>query len=142
MRSVLLLCLVETVTVGPDIPAGSRVACGSGVVADASFAELASLCPGWRVLAGRWVEALALVVEGVAGDEPGVVPDLDGLGGYAEAGGHLGQGEHAGVTESLLAAAQFVLAAMLRMMSRWNGRPWPLVRPRALRMPAIWAWVW
>jgi hypothetical protein len=32
-------------------------ACGSG---GAPFAELASLCPGWRVLAGWRVEALAL----------------------------------------------------------------------------------
>src|ERR1700746_1643406 len=31
---------------------------------------------------------------------------------------------------------------MLRMMSRWKGRPSPLVRPRSLRMAAIWAWVW
>ena len=28
------------------------------------------------------------------------------------------------------------------MMSRWKGRPSPLVRPRSLRMAAIWAWVW
>jgi hypothetical protein len=94
--------------VGSDIPAGSRVVCGSG---GASFAEFASLCPGRRVLAGRRVEALALVVAGVAGDEPGVVPDLDGFGGHSQAAGHLGQGEHAGVTESLLAAAQPVFVA-------------------------------
>jgi hypothetical protein len=47
----------------------------------------------------------------VAGDEPGVVPDLDGFGGHAEAAGHLGQGEHAGVAESLLAAAEPVVVA-------------------------------
>jgi len=81
------------------------------VAGDASFAELASLGAGWRVLAGRRVEALAFVVEGVAGDEPGVVPDLDGFGGHAEAAGHLGQGEHAGVAESLLAAAEPVVVA-------------------------------
>jgi hypothetical protein len=69
------------------------------------------LCPGRRVGAGRRVEALAFVVVGVPGDEPGVVPDLDGFGGHAEAAGHLGQGEHAGVAESLLAAAQPVLVA-------------------------------
>ena len=85
--------------------------CGSGVAGEASFAEFASLCPGWRVGAGRRVEALAFVVVGVPGDEPGVVPGLDGFGGHAEAAGHLGQGEHAGVAESLLAAAQPVLLA-------------------------------
>src|SRR6266699_2821679 len=31
---------------------------------------------------------------------------------------------------------------MLRTVSRWKGRPSPLVRPRSLRMLAIWAWVW
>jgi hypothetical protein len=40
-----------------------------------------------------------------------VVPDLNGFGGHAEVAGHLGQGEHADVTESLLAAAQPVLVA-------------------------------
>jgi hypothetical protein len=47
----------------------------------------------------------------VPGDEPGVVPYLDGFGGHPEAVGHLGQGEHARVEESLLAAAQSVLVA-------------------------------
>src|SRR5713101_4225036 len=84
---------------------------GSRVVSGASFAEFASLCPGWRVGAGRRVEAFAFVVEGVPGDESGVVPYLDGFGGHAEAVGHLGQGEHAGVAESLLAAAQAVFVA-------------------------------
>src|SRR5262249_11536963 len=83
----------------------------SGVATGASFAEFASLCPGRRVGAGRRGEALALVVVGVPGDEPGVVPDLDGFGGHAEAAGHLRQGERGGVTESLLAAAQPVLVA-------------------------------
>jgi hypothetical protein len=69
------------------------------------------LCPGWRVLAGWRVEALALVVVGVPGDEPGVVPGLDGSGRDAELAGELGQGEHAGVAESLLAAAQVVVVA-------------------------------
>ena len=89
----------------------SRVVCGSGGEGGASFAEFASLCPGRRVGAGRRVEALAFVVVGVPGDEPGVVPDLDGFGGHAEAAGHLGQGEHAGVAEPLFAAAQPVLVA-------------------------------
>jgi hypothetical protein len=47
----------------------------------------------------------------VAGDELGVVPDLDGLGRHAEAVGHLGQGEHVGVAESLLTAAEPVVVA-------------------------------
>jgi hypothetical protein len=47
----------------------------------------------------------------VPGDEPGVVPGLDGSGGYAEQGGGLGEGEHAGVAESLLEAAQVVVVA-------------------------------
>jgi hypothetical protein len=47
----------------------------------------------------------------VAGDESGVVPDLDGFGGHPQAAGHLGQGEHSGVTESLFAAAQPVFVA-------------------------------
>ena len=76
-----------------------------------SFAELASLRAGRGVGAGRRVEALAFVVVGVPGDESGVVPDLDGSGGHAEAVGDLGQGEQAGVAESLLAAAQPVLVA-------------------------------
>ncbi len=85
--------------------------CGSGVAGDASFAEFASLCPAGRVLAGRRVEAFAFVVEGVPGDEPGVVPCLDGSAGHAEAAGDLGQGEHAGVAESLFAAAEPVVVA-------------------------------
>jgi len=40
----------------------------------------------------------------VAGEESGVVPDLDGSGGDGEVGGDLGQGEQAGVAEPLLAA--------------------------------------
>ena len=40
-----------------------------------------------------------------------MVPDLDGFGGHPQAAGHLGQGEHAGVTEPLLAAAQPVFVA-------------------------------
>ena len=40
-----------------------------------------------------------------------MVPDLDGFGGHPQAAGHLGEGEHAGVTESLFAAAQSVFVA-------------------------------
>jgi hypothetical protein len=47
----------------------------------------------------------------VPGDEPGVVPGLDGSGGHAEQRGGLGQGQHASVAESLLAAAQAVVVA-------------------------------
>ena len=39
------------------------------------------------------------------------MPGLDGSGGHAETVGDLGQGEHAGVTESLFAAAEPVLVA-------------------------------
>ena len=47
-----VVVLVETVAVGSDIPAGSRVVCGSGGAGGASFAEFASLCPGRRVGGG------------------------------------------------------------------------------------------
>jgi hypothetical protein len=47
----------------------------------------------------------------VSGDEPGVVPGLDGSGGDAELCGDLVQGEHAGVAESLFAAGQLVVVA-------------------------------
>ena len=108
----------------------------------APFAEFASLCTGRRVVAGWRVEALSLVVVGVPGDESGVIPGLDGSGGHAELAGELGQGEHAGVAESLLAAAQAVVVADVADDERVEGAASPLVRPRSLRMPAIWAWVW
>jgi hypothetical protein len=107
---VFLFVLVGTVAVGSDSSGGSG-AVGGSEAEGASFAELASLCPGWRVLAGWRVEALAFVVEGVTGDEPGVVPGLDRCGGHAEQGGYLGQGEHAGGAESLFAVAQLVVGA-------------------------------
>jgi hypothetical protein len=132
---------VETVAVGLTVPAGSCVVCGGGVAGEASFAEFASLCSGRGVGAGRRVEALAFVVEGVPGDEPGVVPGLDGSGGHAETAGDLGQGEQAGVAEALLAAAQPVLVADVADHEPVERAPSPLVRPRSLRMPAIWAWV-
>ncbi len=84
VRGVLLLSLVETVAVGSDSPGGSCAA-GGGGEESGSLAELASLGAGRGVGAGRRVEALALVVVGVAGDEAGVVPGLDGSGGHAEA---------------------------------------------------------
>src|SRR5207344_1276393 len=58
---------------------------------------------------------------GVPGDEPGVVPGLDGSGGDAELAGELGQGEHAGVAESLLAAAQVVVVADVADDERVEG---------------------
>jgi hypothetical protein len=91
-------------------PAAGSDAVG-GEAGGASLAEFASLRPGWGVGAGRRVEALAFVVVGVSGDEPGVVPGLDGSGGHAEQRGGFGQGEQAGVAESLLAAAQVVVVA-------------------------------
>jgi hypothetical protein len=50
------------------------------------------------------VEHLSVVVIPVATDKTGVVPGFDGAGGYAEGGGHLWEGEQAGVAESLFAA--------------------------------------
>jgi len=67
--------------------------------------ELASLGPGRWVGAGRVVEVLSLVVIPVAGDKAGVMPCLDGGGMDAEQGGHLVEGEQAGVAEALFAAA-------------------------------------
>src|ERR1019366_3263851 len=55
------------------------------------------------------------------GDEPGVVPGLEGSGGHAELAGELGQGEHAGVAESLLAAAQAVVVADVAHDERVEG---------------------
>ena len=57
----------------------------------------------------------------MAGDEPGVVPGLDGSGGDAKLSGELGQGEHAGVAESLLAAAQAVVVADVADDERVEG---------------------
>ena len=79
------------------------------------------MCAGWGVGAWRWVEALAFVVVGVCGEESGVVPDLDGAGGDAELCGDLGQGEHAGVAEALLAAAQLVVVADVADDERVEG---------------------
>ncbi len=67
--------------------------------------ELASLGPGWWVGAGRVVAVLSLVVIPVASDKAGVMPCLDGGGMDAEQGGHLVEGEQAGVAEALFAAA-------------------------------------
>jgi hypothetical protein len=57
------------------------------------------------------VERLALIVVTLAADKTGVAPGLDRAGGHAELAGHLAQGEHAGVAEPLLSAAQPVFVA-------------------------------
>ncbi len=54
---------------------------------------------GWRVRSGWVVERLAFIVVARATDKTGVAPGLDRAGGHAELGGHLVQGEHAGVAE-------------------------------------------
>src|SRR5271166_5285876 len=64
----------------------------------------ASLVGGRRVGAGRVVEDFAFVVIPLATDNSGVVPDLDGAGGHAEQGGHLGERDQAGVEHPLAAA--------------------------------------
>src|SRR5262249_54937623 len=51
----------------------------------------ASLVACWRVGAGRVVEDFAFVVIPLPADNPGVVPDLDGVGGHAEQAGYLVQ---------------------------------------------------
>jgi hypothetical protein len=50
-----------------------------------------------------------------------VVPGFDGSGRDAELAGELGQGEHAGVAESLLAAAQVVVVADVADDERVEG---------------------
>jgi len=63
-----------------------------------------SLVGGGRVGPGRVVEDFAFVVIPLAADNSGVVPDLDGAGGHAEQGGHLGERDQAGVEQPLAAA--------------------------------------
>jgi putative transposase len=63
-----------------------------------------SLVAGRGVGAGWVVEHLSVVVVSLAVDKAGVAPGFDGSGGHAEGGGHLGQGEHAGRVQALLAA--------------------------------------
>ena len=65
----------------------------------------ASLVEGGRVGSGRVVEDFAFVVISLPADNSGVVPDLDGGCGHAEYGGHLGEGDQAGVEQPLAAAA-------------------------------------
>jgi hypothetical protein len=104
---------VEAVKFPPRAPKAKKLAshctsCGRCAVfwclCRSSLGELVSLqgC-GW-VGAGWLVEALAFVVEGVAGDQAGVVPGFDRAGVDAEALSDLGEGEHAGVAEALFAA--------------------------------------
>jgi hypothetical protein len=65
----------------------------------------ASLVEGRRVGPGRVVEDFSFVVIPLPADNSGVVPDLDGAGGHAEQGGHLGERDQAGVEQPLAAAA-------------------------------------
>ena len=76
--------------------------CGSGGAGGASFAEFASLCPGWRVGAGRVVVHLAFIVIALPTDKTGVMPGFDGDFGDAERCCHFGEGEQAGVAESVV----------------------------------------
>jgi transposase len=64
----------------------------------------ASLVGGRRVGPGRVVEDFAFVVIPLPADNSGVVPDLDGAGGHAEQGGHLGERDQPGVEQPLAAA--------------------------------------
>ncbi|HVB43009.1 MAG TPA: hypothetical protein VNF47_09930 [Streptosporangiaceae bacterium] len=65
----------------------------------------ASLVEGRRVGPGRVVEDFAFVVIPLPTDNSGVVPDLDGVGGYAERIGHLAERDQAAVEQPLAAAA-------------------------------------
>ena len=67
--------------------------------------EAVSLVPGWWVGSGRVVEHFVFVVVALGAEETCVVPVLDGRGGDAEAGGHLGQWDQAGFAQALFAAA-------------------------------------
>jgi hypothetical protein len=78
----------------------------------------------------------------VSGDEPGVVPYLDGFSGYAETFGHLGQGEHAGVAEPLFAAASPVFVADVADDVPVEGAAFAAGQAAVVEMRAIWAWVW
>jgi hypothetical protein len=66
--------------------------------------EALSLVRGWRVGSGWVVEHFILVVVALAVDKSGVVPVLDGRGGYIEVGGDLGEGDQSGGAQALLAA--------------------------------------
>jgi len=84
----------------------SLVRCGRlGCLCWPAFGECrVSLVAGRGVGAGSVVEHLSVVVVPVAVDKSGVAPGFDGAGGHAEGGGHLGQGEQAGLTQALFAA--------------------------------------
>jgi hypothetical protein len=64
-----------------------------------------SLVEGRRVGLGRVVEQFVLIVIALPTDKTGVVPGFDGRGGHAEQYGHLAEGDQAGATQPLLAAA-------------------------------------
>jgi hypothetical protein len=63
-----------------------------------------SLVRRWWVGSGWVVERFVFVVVALATDKSGAVPGLDGRGGHAEAGGHLGEGDQPGGAQALLAA--------------------------------------
>jgi hypothetical protein len=79
---------------------------GSGWPGVLGAGAAADLRPVGRVAGvGRVVKELSLVVIAGAGDNPGSAPGLDGVVVNAVGGGGFGEGEHAGVAESLAAAA-------------------------------------
>jgi transposase len=84
----------------------SLVRCGGlGCLRWPEFGERwVSLVAGRGVGAGWVVEHLSVVVVPVAVDEAGVAPGFDGIGGHAEGGGYLGQGEQTGLAQALFAA--------------------------------------
>ena len=84
----------------------SLVRCGGlGCLCWSAFGERrVSVLAGRGVGAGWLVERLSVVVVPVAVDKSGVAPGFDGAGGHAEGGGHLGQGEQAGLAQALFPA--------------------------------------
>jgi hypothetical protein len=65
----------------------------------------------WVVVAGWLVEPLVAVVELAGGEQAGGVPVLDRSVADAEPLGDLGDGEHAGGAEPLVAAGESVAGA-------------------------------
>jgi hypothetical protein len=103
---------IEIVLTAPQTPRMKQLVsyctswcrCGGFSCCGAAVAEFASLHAGWWGGSRWWVEAFALVVEWVPGDQSGVVPGFDGAGVDIELLGDLMEGEHSCVAESLFAA--------------------------------------